>query len=321
MSDLKWSGKSKFRSREPTIPSNSNLWMLAEDAGTKIWLQCVGPARGHKTRRGAVTFRFEPESEQVARFAAQLVSENHPSEFQQGFASFANMIARTIITDGGFAYELEFGRASALSGIQRIRFSPIFTPGGCVSQWGKDIVQVIRPDIATEIGCGRRVRLDAADVFIFGSPRRWKRALRSARRATTLFQYLEDKRMQEVTESLGTGAATGDFKTFLRSNCAMLARETSLLGWQGRGLFSGLMGDYQLIDRTFRWEEFCADLRDEILRVLGNAIQRIAEELGAPCELVVLRNEQEEPVNQLRDRFRKGEIPIPEILKVLFPRS
>lgn len=321
MSDLKWSGKSKFRSGEPTIPSNTNLWMLGEDAGTKIWSQCVGPARGHKTPRGAVTFRFEPESEQVARFAAELVSQNHPSEFQEGLASFANMIARTIVTDGAFAYELQFARSSPASAIERVHFSPIFTPGGRLSQSRKHVVQVIRAEIATEIGSGRRVRLDAADVFIFGPPRRWKRALRSVRRATSLFQHLQYKRMQEVTQSLSTGAAAGDFKTFVRSNCAMLARETSSLGWDGRGLFREWMTDYQAFNRAFRWEKFCADLRDEILRVLGKAIQRIGEELRAHCELVVLRNEQEEPLDQLRDRFRKGELSIPEILKILFPRS
>ena len=122
--------------------------------------------------------------------------------------------------------------------------------------------------------------------------------------------------MNQLAESMTTGRRRVRGYDH-SSNLKMLARATAPLGWSGRGLFHGYETDYQGVERQIRWNAFCIDLRNHIVRGLEAAVRRIADILSSGCRLIV-EEKSEYTLEDVWKKLQEGKTSTVELVKLLF---
>jgi len=172
--DLVWSGNSVFEPSGPFLPRSPNLEMMGQDAGAMIYGQCS--QRHERGGRGfsSVSFRFEPEDNTVMNFFRTLVG-GQSRDINYNIAQFLNMIARTIVVEGRFIYELQIGQDKDSQKIVEMNFSPVSAPGSRMFVFGSHVIQLLPSSIAKEYSCSRIRTLNPDNTFIFQVPSSAKR--------------------------------------------------------------------------------------------------------------------------------------------------
>lgn len=122
--------------------------------------------------------------------------------------------------------------------------------------------------------------------------------------------------MDQLAESMTTGRRRVNCYDH-SSNLQMLARATAPLGWLGRGLFHGYETDYQGVERQIRWNTFCIDLRNHIVRGLEAAVRRIADILNSGCRLI-MDEKSEYTLEDVRKKLQEGKTSTVELIRLLF---
>ncbi len=313
--DLVWSGKSVFEPSGPFFPRSPHLEMMGQDAGATIFGQCRNRFGKYGTRLSSVFFGFKTEDSTVINFFRTLVG-GQSNDIEYSIAEFLNMMARIIVVDDRFVYELQVGRDKNTQKIVEMDFSPVSAPNNKVLVCGRHVVQILSSSIAERHGCSRLRRLNPSDTFIFRAPRLWKCILRRARSALCFFDAMEHRLMERLSESMKSGLSS--FSRYDHSsNIRMIAEGTTSLGWFGRGLFQGYETDYQGIERQIRWNRFCIDLRNCMIRELERAVCRIADILNSDCRLIVQEN-SEYTLDDVRKKLQEGKTSTVELVKLLF---
>jgi len=313
--DLMWSGKSVSEPSGPFFPTSPNLEMMGEDAGAAIYLQCH---QRHSSVGGgfsSVSFGVEPEDEKVMNCFGTLVGGEY-RDLDYNIAQFLNMIGRTIIVEGYFVYEFQVGRDKSTGKLVEMDFSPVSAPDDKAFVCGRHVVQLLSRVVAREYDCSRIRRLNPSDTFIFQAPKRWRRNLHRARSALRLFDAMEHRAMEEMGKAMRSRSHSYSGYDHA-ANVTMVARETAPLGWTGRGMFHGYGTDCQLFERQIRWNEFCIDLRDSMIRELERAVEKIAEILKCNCRLTV-EERKEYTLEDVRKKLREGKTSTVKLVKLLF---
>jgi len=312
--NLVWSGNSVSEPSDPYFPRSPNLEMMGQDAGATIFRQCQNRRGRQGSRFSSVCFRFEPEDNKVINFFRTLVG-GQSRDIDYSIAQFFNMIARTIVVEDRFVYELQIGRDKNTKNIVEMDFSPVSAPEDKLLVYGRHVIQLLPSSVAESHSCSRIRRLDPDDTIIFGAPSRWKRVIRSARSELRFFDAMKFSWMNQITESTTTGRRLHEYDH--SSNLKMLARATAPLGWFGRGLFHGYQTDYQGLERQIRWNTFCIDLRNHMIRGLEVAVRRIADILNSGCRLII-DDKSEYTLEDVRRKLQEGKTSTVEIVKLLF---
>lgn len=313
--DIIWSGQSIFEPSGPFLPRSMNLNMMGEDAGVAIYSQCDRDHRTKSNRYSSVNFTFEPDNKDVMGFFRTLVG-GQSRDMNYNIAQFLNMIARTIIVEGRFIYELQIGLDKDSQKIVEMNFSPVSAPGSRVFILGSRVVQWLPSIIAKEHSCSQIRILNPNNTFIFQAPSRWRQALGKARSTLFFYDAMKYSLMDQLTESMGSGKETvclyDDF-----SNLKLLAKATAPLGWLGRGLFHGYQNDYLGIERHIRWNRFCIDLRNHMIVSLKAAVSRIASILDSDCQLVV-EEKSEYSLEDVLKKLQEGKTSTVELVRLLY---
>jgi len=236
--DLDWSGKSVFEPRCPVFPRSPNLEMMGQGAGAIIFGQCHQRYGRENAGFSSVNFGFEPEDAQVIDFFRTLVG-GRSDNINSSIAKFLNMMARTVIVDDIFVFELQVGRDKETREIVEMNFSPVSAPDCKVFVCGRHVFQFLSSSVAENHSYSRIRRLEPSDTFIFQAPRRCKRILRRAQSALCFFDAMEHLFMDRLSESIKSGRS-GPSGYNHSSNLKMLARETAPMGWSGGGAISWL---------------------------------------------------------------------------------
>ena len=144
------------------------LNMLADDAGLALWSHVS--ARSTKIHAGAVSLSLEPPDKGLARFASQIVRDQHSQGFERAVPGFLKMMGATIVAEGKFVYELCTGRNVDSKQVEEFAFRPICVPGGRLFRFGGRVIQVLPKKVVPECGGGRFRILEPADTFVFAAP-------------------------------------------------------------------------------------------------------------------------------------------------------
>ena len=313
--DLIWSGNSVFEPGGPTFPRSINLNMMGDDAGATIFGQCHERHGRGGRRFSSVSFRFEPDDSIVIDHFRTLVG-GQSRDLDYHIAEFLNMIARTIVVEGRFVYELQIGRNKDSQKIVEMNFSPVSAPGSKVLVFGSNAIQLLPSSIAKKYDCSRIRTLNPENTFIFQAPSNWRHALGKARSALHFFDAMKHRLMDQLAESMKSDKegvyAYDDF-----SNLKLLARATASLGWSGRSIFQGYQNDYLGLERLIRWNRFCIDLRNHMILSLNAAVDRIASILNSDCRLIV-EETSKYSLEDVRKKLNDGKTSTVELVRLLF---
>lgn len=313
--DIIWSGNSVFEPSGPFFPRCPNLEMMGQDAGAAIFGHCQN-RRGRQGRRfSSVCFRFEPEDGAVIDFFRTLVG-GRSRDIDYSIAEFLNMIARTIVVEGRFMYELQVGRDKNTQEIVKMNFSPVSAPRSKVLVFGSHAIQLLRSSIAKEHNCSRIRALNPDHTFIFQAPSSWRHALRKARSALHFFDAMKYRYMDQLAESMKSDKQRPCIYDH-SLNLKMLAKATAPLGWSGRGLFHGYQNDYLGVERQIRWNKFCIDLRNNMIHSLKAAVNRIASINKSACRLI-MEEKSEYTLEDVRTKLQEGKTSTVELIRLLF---
>ncbi len=313
--DLVWSGNSVFEPSGPFFPRSPNLEMMGQDAGVAIYSQCSRKHERGGCRFSSVNFRFEPENNDVMDFFRTLVG-GQSRDINYNIAQFLDMIARTIVVEDRFVYELQLGQNKDSQKIVEMNFAPVSAPGSKVLVFGSHVVQLLTSSIAKKHDCSRIRTLNPDYTFVFQAPSNWRHDLRKARSALRFFDAMKYRLMNQVAESMTLDKrrlCTYDHS----SNLKMLAKATAPFGWLGRGLFHGYQNDYLGVERQIRWNRFCIDLRNHMILSLKAAVNRIASILESDCRLIV-EEKSEYSIEDVRKKLQEGKTSTVELVRLLF---
>jgi hypothetical protein len=312
--DLVWSGKSVFEPSGPVFPRSPNLEMMGQDAGATIYGQCK-KRHGRQGRcYSSVSFNFEPNDKAVIDHFRTLV-RGQSNDIGDNIDDFLNMMARTIIVDGYYVYELKVGHHPNTNEIVDMYFSHVYVPNNKIYIGGRRVVQLLPTTVAQKLDCFRCRLLDPSDTFIFCAPQKWKAILNRARNTIRYYDAMEYLAMEQFSDSMKSNSP-GPNKYNSSSNLKMLARGISKLGWS-RGLFQGHETDYYLLEQLIRWNEFCVDLRNSMINELERAICRIAEIQKSNCRLIV-HEASDYSLGDLRKMLQEGKTSTAELVKLVF---
>lgn len=313
--DIIWSGNSVFEPSGPFFPRCPNLEMMGQDAGATIFGQCRERHGRGGRRFSSVSFRFEPDDSIVIDHFRTLVG-GRSRDLDYHIAEFLNMIARTIVVDGRFVYELQIGRNKDSQKMVEMNFSPVSAPGSKVLVFGSHAIQLLTSSIAKKYDCSRIRTLNPENTFIFQAPSNWRHALGKARSALHFFDAMKYRLMDQLSASMksdkGRVYAYDD-----SSNLKLLARATAPLGWSGRSIFQGYQNDYLAIERLIRWNKFCIDLSNHMILSLKAAVNRIASIINSECRLIV-EEKSEYSLGDVRKKLQEGQTSTAELIKLLF---
>jgi hypothetical protein len=313
--DLIWSGKSIFEPSGPLFPRSINLEMMGQDAGATIYGQCRQKHERGGRRFSSVSFRFEPEDRVVIESFHTLVG-GQSNDMNYNIAQFLDMIARTIVVDGRFVYELQIGRDNKTQKIVEINFSPVSAPGSKILVFGRRVIQLLPSSIAKEHTCSPIRTLNPDHTFIFQAPSNWRHALGKARSALHFFDAIQYRLMDQLAQSMKSHKQRLYTYDDL-SNPKLLATGTASLGWSGRSIFQGYQNDYLMLERLIRWNRFCIDLRNHMILTLKLAVDRIASILNSDCRLIV-EEQSDCTLEDVRKKLQEGKTSTAELVRLLF---
>ena len=313
MNTLKWSGNAVF------LPSEQygsrrfcHLNMMAQDAGTTVFSRAVGDSSNSLSRH--IQFAFEPYDQALAGFASAIVRDQYDEGFETAVPSFLNMMASTIVAEERFVYELCVGRSVDSQQIEGFAFRPVLVPGGRVVRLGKWVAQVLPVRVSKRVGSGRLRMLEPSSTFVFAEPRNWHRRLRVARRVSRMYDQLEGVERSRFLEASDKSGLPSNYMDGHKSRLRMLAKAVAPLGWNRGGTFRDFITDYQVLEWAIRWAEFCTDLGNTIIGELQRAVSRIAALIGSQSRLVVRELGNRTRGRGLRERLRKGQVSMSEVL-------
>jgi len=313
--DLIWSGKSVFEPSGPFFPRSMNLNMMGQDAGGTIYGQCRQKHERGGRRFSSVSFRFEPEDRIVIESFRTLVG-GQSNDINYNIAQFLDMIARTIVVDGRFVYELQIGRNKNTKQIVEMNFSPVSAPGSKIIVFGSRVIQLLPSSIAKEHNCSRIRILNPDDNFIFQAPSNWRHTLGKARSALHFFDSMKYRLMDQLAASMKSDKkeiySYDDF-----SHLKLLARATASLGWSGRGIFQGYQNDFSAVERLIRWNRFCIDLRNHMILILKAAVNRISSIHNSACRLI-MEEKSEYTLDDVQKKLLEGKTSTVELISLLF---
>jgi hypothetical protein len=286
--------------------------MMAQDAGLMVWSRTE--RHSSQPKAGRIEFAIEPYDETLAEFASALVRDQHSQGFEGAVPGFMKIMATTVVAEEEFVYELCVGRNTGSKRIEGFAFRPVSVPCGRVVRLGKWIAQIVPRSTAREMACSRLRILEPCSTFVFAEPSNWHRRLRSLRRASRMYDQLEQVERSQVLNSLENDVPRVDVIYDNNFRVRMLAKAVAPFGWYGRGAFGEHTTDYQVLEWAIRWDEFCTDLARAIFCELQRAVERIAGMIGSRSRLVVRDSERRRKASELRERLRTGRISVSELL-------
>jgi len=253
--------------------------MLAQDASTQTRSHLQGVNHGQGDGRRV---RIDHCSEQLAAvLSGSLPSKGGDRELASALPGFVQQVVMSIILSDVIDYEVELGLESTHNGEQLRQVKLGFIPSGTMACiWGS-AYQLVPRDQAGEKGPVRR--LDRWRVARFRAPRKWRGYLARLRRQLLLIRKREERWQEGILDQ----KSREDFSEVHRQHDLAVARCTSRIGWHARGQLDERLTSYHAMLRGLRWHAFCIELREEILRSLGGAFQRIGAVYGEEPKLVL----------------------------------
>lgn len=318
-------GKTLFVRSNDYVGHGQFLGMFAEDIKDAIWSQFRHRQESSLTWP-RVDVRIEPEDKDFERLAEKLISAEQFQTFRDHVGTFVGQTAQLIVEDGGVPYELVTAHDEMDSAVSFARLRPVYAPGGRVIRLGANrIVQMVPASIASAENRPRFLFPEPADTFYFGVPKLWRRELRQACKAIRTFDNFLKYRDESIFESLRSGYGNSiSMKRGLKRRQALedraLAQGVGSIGWDARSWFAKSTTEYHAVSGLIRWIGFSTAMRDECLKTLGQAVERLAQIVNCPSRMIVTVEEPER-LDRALVLLNSENVSYDEILEVLgYPR-
>lgn len=279
--DLSWDTRTVFWNLPyaDSLPKDSNLWMLADDVGLEIWGQF------HRCRKNKDTARIEGCSSKLAEILLRAIphSNGYEKSLVRALGDFGQMASRSMVLDGELNYELCFGRRSDANGAAPEDIMLSYIPKGSVCRIGQDCYQSVPAGKVKGDPEPQFIQLEPKRIARFLPPSSVAQNLTSIRTTLPLIGQSQKSWMEDSIER----RSLEPFTDVRRSYDIAVARETRVIGWNGRGMFQEHTADYHFMVRQCRWYKFCIELRDSIVETLGRAFAVAGEAFGEQPRLVL----------------------------------
>jgi len=312
--ELVWEGRSIFwpRQYDGRLPGgDSNLWMCAQDAGNELWVHF------HRLERISQSNIVEPlQLENCSDELRELLVESLPyKQYRENLGgaitNFSKIIAQSLVIEGRIDFEIKIGWNQKIDPWRMEKVVLKFIPNESLTYLGSQVFQVIPPGAESDGSPGRIIRLDPKRIVTFRTPLQWRRTLARIRNGLPLIGRSERSWMNWMVRHV----RNEDINTVKRTYNIQIARLTAPIGWNARSLFRDEIANFHWICRELQWERFCIELRDDILRTLGDAFQRIGQLRGETPRLVWQNLPTVEQVEEGLNQVMSGKTRFDSVLK------
>lgn len=306
-SDPRWS---RF-SRQASAWTSFYLYMLHSDITNHLLPYSTTPY--------GYGVEVEPSnSEEICRtLALALARERRFSTLPEALRDFMTEAAETLLTQRYAVYEVIHLSASPLDSQRQpasLEFSQIH-PASLRRRMGR-WRQYIPVDSQWR-WLGRSIKLDQDRLLVVTLGKRMHRELVSL--ASTLAALAPS--MLARTTMLKMSRTEGfsyDFDQHQAELDLYLARSTSSIGWNARGLLEKYETEPYRLWRDIRFSEFKIQLRDLILQAINDALVHVHKRTGLAAQLRLTGVPTMQDMEQLRIGLMNGEIGAAEISRRLF---
>jgi hypothetical protein len=277
--DLSWDGRSIWwpQSHDAGIPGgDSNLWMCAEDLGTAIWTHFYRLEQRH-SRHEVEPLRIENCQDDLQEVLINCLPFNqYRDDLLGSVSSFVQLVAQDFVLHGGILFEArgEWDRSIAPPKLENAAL--VMIPRGSVVRLGGIVLQVVPSGIKNESSKGHIIRLDQTRLVHFKPPRRLQPALARIRAGLPVIGESENKWMMGMAQR----KVSEIFKDVNLAYCIQRAQITAPIGWNARGRFRDYIADFHWTVRELRWQRFCIEIRDSILKTIGDVFALIGSWRG-----------------------------------------
>ncbi len=265
--NVQWEEQTLFwqTSHDRLSESGTRLWWCSEDARNQIWAQF-----------NRKTFRIENCSDDLIRILTTSLPVNHyGATLSEALIGFILMVVQNIILLGRISFALRLGWNPSTDPRDLVRVQINFIPSGSLLRIGRKIFQVI-PSGVDPMSNRRTIRLNPDRIIEFLPPRHWQCPLNRIRKELPLLERSQNRFMGSILEE-----QQGEtFKSVQRRYNVQIAKLTSPIGWNARGLLQNEMASFQWIMRELQWRRFCIELRDEVLERINKCFLAIGKLRG-----------------------------------------
>jgi len=275
--DLNWDYKTVnwFSSGPRGLEFNpgSKLWMLGEDAGNRAWHQ-IYKVDQESEESGKRAVWLEDCSEDLMGILWEIFPhDGDRHEPMRGVLEFVKSVIQQIVHEGVAVFELVIGRGKddPSEPIEGARL--IWIRQDSIMRFPNAFYQLVPPNEVELYPSGMIIPIEHSKVFVFKSPRKYLNCLRQIKEGLKILEQSELEWMGELSELNNRGENFSDVKNAYNIEIAKL---TSKIGWNARGLICDGMSDFHYQIREFTWKIFCASIRDEVL----NGIQQVMLKVG-----------------------------------------
>lgn len=312
--ELEWKRLSVFWPRVPEagLPGgDTNLWLLAQDAGLRVWsyLRGIDGQSQETDKRRLYLEGCTPDL--VTVLTGCFPDRSSWSGLTENIASFAQVVAQTIVLTGSVDYEIAQGWLTTDEKRSLKEAALSYIPSGSLCRVGPLLVQLVPKNHSVEKA--RAVRIPLHHVARFRAPREWRTPLSRVRAQLPVIGRAEGRWQDDILNQRGVGT----FEEVRRQHELAIARCTSAMGWDARNLLGRQLSDYHMMVRFMRWSRFCIHLRDEILREIDRTFRRIGKHCGESPRLRWAGLLGVDDIADAERALKEGAAAFPEILREL----
>ncbi len=258
--------------------TGGDLWMCAEDLGTRIWSH-FNPLNRHNQE----LIHIKDCSPDLLGILVDCLPFNDYGEnLTDALSNSVRLISQEFILGERIIFELQAGwdKSAKLPRLGAAALTDIYSRS--FLRFGRWAFQIV-PASEIEVGSKRLLnRLDVARLFEFRPPRKWRRLLVKIRTELPAIGYSEQQWLAGIRKQ----KFPEDFKKAKLAYAIQKARITSDIGWNARSLFHDYIADFHWTTRELHWLRFCIDIRDEILAKFQEIFAVVGSWLGEKPKLV-----------------------------------
>lgn len=282
--------------------------MLLEDIGNS-----VVPYTSHESD---VEARLEPEDEEIAVLIARaLESRQGRGDLTSALSDFIRSCARRLLAERNVFYEIAY----AVDNNEQAGFQLCWIPKGSLRVSSTHVYQEIPSEAAEKLSIPTRIEIDRDRLLQFRLPSSirdsWEVLM------TKLYTLGEAGAVPEfVQESSLMGAEASvpfDISEYDRIKKYVLAEATRQIGWRVRGEFDEWQSGYHQVYRRLKFERFCNELRNNIVRRLNAGLKEAGETLNVTARVDIDGPLTAAELDQLERELQNGTTGLEELMNRL----
>ncbi|HEX6292946.1 MAG TPA: hypothetical protein VFZ66_27430 [Herpetosiphonaceae bacterium] len=302
------------------LESFAHVWMFIDDVR-----QSIMPIGGRAQPGRAFTIEVTPNESAFRTIISEaFVSHQHRNHysFTQGLSEFITDIAHQLAYRGCVHYEVvpwgepEGANPTDVQILEPLlgsrRFQVVLIPGRIINIAGHTFQLIPRVEQAQQRK--RFIHLTNSQVWSvslpeeLGTPRSHRAMLRAMARASTTLPTFAMTQLDKPPQ-----ATDFTFRDFHEQQELAMAHETALWGWPGRSMWREQTLEYFMVYRELRFAHSMAILREHILFMMNELLQR----RQLPTRLAIKGLPTTKEVQAYIEQLHSGELSFKEALQLV----